>query len=98
MAFFDSLRTRTRRQPLAVVGVELLAAFVLGGLAAPWLAPRDPANIDLLHRLATPTAPHMAGTELLGPDTLSRLRWGRRPSLRVFAPVVAVLPCLVPSL
>ena len=43
MPFFSAntipvLHNRIRRQPLAVAGVLLLAAFVLGGLTAPWLA------------------------------------------------------------
>jgi peptide/nickel transport system permease protein len=64
---------RIRRQPLAAAGVVLLAAFVLAGLAAPWLAPHNPAAIDLLHRLQGPSAAHWAGTDELGRDTLSRL-------------------------
>jgi peptide/nickel transport system permease protein len=79
-----------RRQPLAVVGVLLLSAFVLGGLAAPWIAPHNPASIDLLHRLEGPTGAHWAGTDELGRDTLSRLLWGARLSLSVSVSVVAV--------
>ncbi|MGD0902463.1 MAG: hypothetical protein ABR924_05905 [Terracidiphilus sp.] len=69
---------RIRRQPLAAAGVPLLAGFVLAGLAAPWLAPRNPAAIDLLHRLQSPSAAYWAGTDELGRDTLSRLLWGAR--------------------
>ena len=64
--------------------------FVLGGLAAPWLAPHNPAAIDLLHRLEGPSAAHWAGTDELGRDTLSRLLWGARLSLAVSVTVVAV--------
>jgi peptide/nickel transport system permease protein len=85
-----SLRHRLRRQPLAAVGVLLLAGFVLGGLTAPWLAPHNPAAIDLLHRLEGPSAAHWAGTDELGRDTLSRLMWGARLSLAVSVTVVAV--------
>ena len=45
-----------------MAGEVLLAAFVVGGLEAPWLAPRSPAAIDLLHR-QSPTAAHWAGTD-----------------------------------
>jgi peptide/nickel transport system permease protein len=79
-----------RRQPLAAAGIVLLAAFVLGGLAAPWLAPRNPAAIDLPHRLDGPSAAHWAGTDELGRDTLSRLLWGARLSLAVSVSVVAI--------
>ena len=81
---------RVGRQPLAAAGVLLLAGFVLGGLAAPWLAPHNPAAIDLLHRLQGPSAAHWAGTDELGRDTLSRLLWGARLSLAVSVSVVAV--------
>jgi peptide/nickel transport system permease protein len=84
------LRNRLRRQPLAVAGVLLLAVFVLGGLAAPWLAPANPSAIDLLHRLEGPSAAHWAGTDELGRDTLSRLLFGARLSLAVSVTVVSI--------
>lgn len=88
MPFFSAstvsvLSNRIRRQPLAVAGVLLLAAFVVGGLAAPWIAPANPAAIELLHRLESPSAAHWAGTDELGCDTLSRLLFGARLSLAV---------------
>lgn len=77
-----------RRQPLAAVGALLLALFVLAGVGAPWLAPANPVTIDLPHRLEGPTAAHLAGTDELGRDTLSRLMWGARLSLAVSVTVV----------
>ena len=82
--------TRVSRQPLAVLGILLLAAFFIGGVLAPWLAPQPPASIDLVHRLQGPSASHWAGTDELGRDTLSRLLWGARLSLAVSVSVVAV--------
>jgi peptide/nickel transport system permease protein len=79
-----------RRQPLALVGVLLLSAFVLGGLSAPWIAPANPAAIDLLHRLEGPSVAHWAGTDELGRDILSRLLWGARLSLTISVSVVSV--------
>ena len=79
-----------RHQPLAVVGFLLLVSFVLAGLTAPWLAPKSPAAIDLIHRLEEPSSAHWAGTDELGRDTLSRLLWGARISLAVSASVVGV--------
>lgn len=87
---FDGVRVRVKRQPLAVIGVVLLSIFVVCGLAAPWLAPYNPASIDLLHRLQSPSAAHWAGTDELGRDILSRLLWGARLSLAVSVTVVAV--------
>src|ERR1700745_3606087 len=90
MPLLPALRNRMRRQPLAFVGVLLLAAFLVGGVTAPILAPRNPAAIDLLHRLESPSTAHWAGTDELGRDTLSRLLWGARLSLTVSVTVVAV--------
>jgi peptide/nickel transport system permease protein len=90
MVSLSATPKRARGQPLAVAGVVLLAAFVIGGVAAPWLAPSNPAAIDLPHRLESPSAAHWAGTDELGRDTLSRLLWGARISLTVSTAVVAV--------
>jgi peptide/nickel transport system permease protein len=84
----QGLRRRVRNQPLAVIGVLLLAGFVFCGLAAPLLAPYNPAAIDLIHRLQGPTMAHLAGTDELGRDTLSRLMWGARLSLTISVTVV----------
>jgi peptide/nickel transport system permease protein len=84
------LGLRARKQPLLLAGVLLLAAFVVGGLTAPWLAPQSPSAIDLLHRLEPPTVAHLAGTDELGRDILSRLLWGARLSLAVSVTVVSI--------
>lgn len=84
------LANRVSRQPLAALGIVLLAAFVVGGVAAPWLAPQSPARIDLTHRLEGPSHVHAFGTDELGRDTLSRLMFGARLSLAVSVSVVAV--------
>jgi len=81
---------RICKQPLLLVGVLLLGVFVAGGLSAPWLAPRNPSAIDLLHRLERPTLAHLAGTDELGRDILSRLLWGARLSLAVSVSVVTI--------
>ena len=86
----DGLRKRARRQPLAMVGFVLLSGFVITGIAAPWIAPYSPSSIDLVHRLEGLSIAHLAGTDELGRDTLSRLLWGARISLAVSVSVVTV--------
>jgi peptide/nickel transport system permease protein len=81
---------RARRQPLAAVGIVLLAAFIFSGLAAPWLTHYSPIAIDLEHRLEGPSAMHWAGTDELGRDMLARLLWGARLSLTISVSVVTV--------
>ena len=90
MGFAGQVWRRVRKQPLAAVGVVLLAVFILGGLLAPWLSHYNPAAIDLTNRLQTPSAAHWAGTDELGRDTMARLLWGARLSLAVSVTVVGV--------
>jgi peptide/nickel transport system permease protein len=87
---YIAFRELVRRQPAAVAGLALLILFVVAGLAAPWLAPYSPASIDLVHRLQGLSLMHLAGTDELGRDTLSRLLWGARLSLAVSVTVVAI--------
>jgi peptide/nickel transport system permease protein len=84
-----SLPRIARHNPLAAVGVVLVSIFVFCAIFAPWIAPQDPAHIDLPNRLQSPSAQHWAGTDELGRDILSRLIWGARISLFVGSSVVA---------
>ncbi len=84
-----SLPRVARHNPLAAVGVVLVSIFVFSAIFAPWIAPQDPAHIDLPNRLQTPSAQHWCGTDELGRDILSRLIWGARISLFVGSSVVA---------
>jgi peptide/nickel transport system permease protein len=83
-----SLPHLARHNPLATVGVVLVTVFVLCALFAPWVAPQDPAHIDLPNRLQSPSTQHLAGTDELGRDILSRLIWGARISMFVGSSVV----------
>jgi len=80
----------TRINPLATVGVVLAVFLVLCAVFAPWLAPQDPAYIDLPSRLASPSSAHWCGTDELGRDILARLIYGSRISMLVGSCVVAV--------
>jgi peptide/nickel transport system permease protein len=80
---------RVTSQPLAAIGVVLLAAFLFAAIFAPLIAPANPATIDLNHRLAPPTATHWLGADELGRDILSRILYGARLSLTVAVSVVA---------
>jgi peptide/nickel transport system permease protein len=78
-----------RHNPLATAGMLLVALFVAFALFAPWIAPQDPAHIDLPSRLSAPSSQHWFGTDELGRDILSRIIFGARISLLVGASVVA---------
>jgi peptide/nickel transport system permease protein len=79
-----------RRQPLAALGVTLLLLFVVCAVFAPWLAPQDPAQLNLTGRLMGPSAAHWFGTDELGRDILSRTLFGARISLIVAVSVVGL--------
>lgn len=84
------LLDRARKHPLALVGVFLLLIFTFCALLAPWLAPGDPASLNLTDRLAGPSVGHWFGTDELGRDTLSRTIFGARISLIVAVSVVSL--------
>jgi peptide/nickel transport system permease protein len=78
------------RHRLALAGIVLLALFGLCAVLAPWIAPHNPAQLDLSARLGPPTAAHWFGTDELGRDVLSRTLFGARVSLTVAMAVVAL--------
>jgi peptide/nickel transport system permease protein len=84
------LASAIKTQPLAVLGLALLALFLLCALFAPWLAPQDPAQLDLTRRLLPPSPTHWFGTDELGRDILSRILFGARISLIVAVSVVGL--------
>jgi peptide/nickel transport system permease protein len=84
-----SLQRAARHNVLASTGVVLVTLFVICALFAPWIAPQDPAQIDLPTRLAGPSSTHWCGTDELGRDILSRLIYGSRISMLVGSCVVA---------
>ena len=70
------------------MGVVLVIVFVIFALFAPWIAPRDPAFINLPARLGAPSQAHFFGTDELGRDIFSRIVFGARISMLVGSCVV----------
>ena len=85
--------------PAALTGALILLVVVGTALAAPWVAPHDPAKQSLLRRFTPPVwqsgghAAYPLGTDQVGRDVLSRIIHGARISLLVgmSAVVVSVL-------
>ena len=80
-----------RRNPLAMWGLCTLVVLIALSMAAPWIAPFDPATQDLGNRLAEPSWIHWFGTDELGRDVLSRVLYGGRITLGMVVAVVALV-------
>ena len=63
------------------VGLGLVVLIALLALLAPWIAPHDPIEQDILSKLQGPSSNHWFGTDYFGRDILSRILRGARYSL-----------------
>ena len=103
-----SVWQRLLRNPRVVIGGGVCALLLLLAVCAPWIAPLDPQEQDLLSSFEAPAlfgAPadaaadsprHWLGTDNLGRDVLSRLVFGTRTALLV-AVIAATLAALIGS-
>jgi peptide/nickel transport system permease protein len=78
-----ALLRRVRRRPLPALGAVLLLALVASALAAPWVAPHDPFEMNVIDRLQPPGGDYLFGTDAYGRDIFSRTLHGGRVSLVV---------------
>lgn len=85
---------RTLRNPLSLAGLVLIGLLVITALVAPWVAPYDPFQTDVTHRLEQPSRGHPFGRDQLGRDILSRIIYGTRISLRI-ALLTAVISTVI---
>jgi ABC-type dipeptide/oligopeptide/nickel transport system permease subunit len=80
----------------AVAAAAVVLLFVLAALFAPWIAPQDPNDSDLLRRLQPPVWrdggdwAYVLGCDALGRDLLSRIIHGTRISIFIGAAVVLI--------
>ena len=82
--------------PAALTGSLILLVVMSAAVAAPWVAPHDPAKQSLLRRFTPPawqaggSAAYPLGTDQVGRDVLSRIIHGARISLLVGVSAVIV--------
>ncbi len=74
----------------ALAGLAILVPMLAALLAAPWVMPFQPNDIDLAALNRGPDAVHWLGTDGVGRDVLARLLEGGRISLLVAVVSVAV--------
>jgi peptide/nickel transport system permease protein len=84
----NGFRQFLRTSGLGRWGFALTLLLVALALAAPWVAPYDPAAQNLPARLEAPSSAHWLGTDELGRDVLSRVLYGGRISMSVSISVV----------
>ena len=72
------------------IGAAIVLVAVLSAVAAPWIAPYDPASQQLPLRLERPSPRHLFGLDELGRDIFSRVLAGARISLLVGVTVVSI--------
>ncbi|NEE03263.1 dipeptide/oligopeptide/nickel ABC transporter permease/ATP-binding protein [Phytoactinopolyspora halotolerans] len=78
------------RRKTAIVGLGGIGVLIFVALAAPWIAPYQPAAQDLSNILAPPVWAggdwtYPLGTDALGRDVLSRMIYGARSSVLISA-------------
>jgi peptide/nickel transport system permease protein len=72
---------RLKMNRAAVAGLAVLVTLVASAVVAPWIAPYDPAAIDMRARLQGPSVKHPLGTDNFGRDIFSRIVYAGRISL-----------------
>ena len=88
--FRDLMRRMVRENKTAAVSFIVIVLMILAAVLAPVLTPYEENEMDLLHRLAAPSAEHPLGTDEGGRDVLTRLLYGARVSL-----LIGVVPALL---
>jgi peptide/nickel transport system permease protein len=73
---------RLPTSPKILIGLGILAVFVLVALIGPWLAPDDPSATSVA-LLQGPSAAHLLGTTQSGEDVLSELLVGARNTVLI---------------
>lgn len=80
--YWTTVGRRLVRDPVALLAGSVLLLLLACALFAPWIAPADPYQGQMLRRLRPiGTEGYPLGADELGRDMLSRLIWGARLSL-----------------
>lgn len=80
---------KARGNPTTLAGALICLLIVVSAVFAPWLAPFDPTEQNIMDRLQPPGGEYPLGTDQFGRDILSRLMWGGRISLTVSLGAIA---------
>lgn len=84
-----AVRRILRSRSIVLGGLIVLSVFLIA-LLAPWITGYDPLEMDIQHRLETPTWEHKLGTDNFGRDLWARISYGSRISLIISVISVSV--------
>jgi peptide/nickel transport system permease protein len=77
------VRRLVRRHPMMLFGGAMLVVLSVISAFAPWIAPHNPIELNVVDRLRPPGGDYWLGTDAYGRDMLSRILYGGRVSLLV---------------
>jgi peptide/nickel transport system permease protein len=86
---FTGILAAIAREPVALLGLAMVVAYVAVALVVSFLPLHDPLQPST-QRLAAPSAEFPFGTDALGRDLLSRVLYGARLSIQVAVLSVAI--------
>ncbi|MFX1265080.1 MAG: ABC transporter permease [Promethearchaeota archaeon] len=79
-----------RRSPLVMLGLSILAGYILIAIFVPFFAPYGPTERVWTETLQPPGGTHIWGTDQNGGDIFSMTMWATRIDLEIAITVVAV--------
>lgn len=88
--FWLSPLRRLMRNPMAMVGLFIVIAFIFAGVAADWISPHDYDLANFAMARKAPSEAHWFGNDEIGRDLFSRLLHGARISLGIGLMSVAI--------
>ena len=75
-------------RPSGLIGSVMVILILLAAIFAPFIAPRDPLQINVMNRFEGPGREFRLGTDDIGRDLLSRIIYGSRIALSVAIPAI----------
>ena len=73
-----------------LLGAIIVLTLLVLAVGAPWIAPRNPLQVDIVNQMQEPGREFWLGTDQSGRDVLSRIIWGARASISVASIAVII--------
>ena len=87
---WQQLRRELRYNPAVVIGILVFVIWIILSLLAPYIAPFDPLQQNIVNRLQPSNETYILGTDELGRDIFSRLLYGGRITIPAALMVVVI--------